>query len=253
MTIRKENTEINPAAQIKPYKHKQGSKKEQVALMFNNISAKYDFLNHFLSFGIDIFWRKKAVRLLKPFSPKKILDIATGTGDFAIACLKLNPQKITGIDISKGMIEVGQKKVKANGWQDKIELMLGDSEHINFNSNSFDAVTVAFGVRNFENLHAGLKEMHRVLKPGGIALILEFSKPTLFPIKQLYQFYSNKVLPVMGKTISKDQTAYSYLPASVQAFPEGERMADIIKSAGFARVQIVKLSGGIASIYLSIK
>jgi demethylmenaquinone methyltransferase/2-methoxy-6-polyprenyl-1,4-benzoquinol methylase len=247
------NIETNPADKVKPYKELETAKKQQVAEMFNNISHRYDFLNHFLSLGIDILWRKKAVRLIKPFLPKVMLDIATGTGDFAIECLKLNPDKIIGIDISDGMLDVGRKKLKSKALTHKIELLHGDSEKINFENGSFDAITVAFGVRNFEHLEVGLSEMYRVLKPGGVAAILEFSKPAMFPLKQLYNFYFLKVLPGLGKKISSDSAAYSYLPESVQAFPDGEKMASIIKSCGFNKVEIYALTGGIATIYLSIK
>jgi demethylmenaquinone methyltransferase/2-methoxy-6-polyprenyl-1,4-benzoquinol methylase len=253
MQIVEKNIEVNPADKVKPYKEQQSGKKQQVAEMFNNISHKYDFLNHFLSLGIDILWRKKAVRLLKPYSPKQILDIATGTGDFAIECLSLNPDKIIGIDISDGMLEVGRQKLKNKAINHKIELHHGDSEKINFPDQSFDAITVAFGVRNFEHLEVGLTEMHRVLKPGGVVAILEFSKPAIFPLKQLYNFYFLKVLPALGKKISSDSSAYTYLPESVQAFPDGQKMADIIKSCGFNEVKIYSLTGGIASIYFSKK
>jgi demethylmenaquinone methyltransferase/2-methoxy-6-polyprenyl-1,4-benzoquinol methylase len=253
MQIVEKNIEVNPADKVKPYKEQQSGKKQQVAEMFNNISHKYDFLNHFLSLGIDILWRKKAVRLIKPYSPKQILDIATGTGDFAIECLSLNPDKIIGIDISDGMLEVGRQKLKRKAINHKIELHHGDSEKINFPDQSFDAITVAFGVRNFEHLEVGLKEMHRVLKPGGVAAILEFSKPAFFPLKQLYNFYFLKVLPSLGKKISSDSSAYTYLPESVQAFPDGQIMANIIQSCGFNEVKIYSLTGGIASIYLSKK
>lgn len=247
------NIEINPADKVKPYKQQESGKKQQVAEMFNNISHRYDFLNHFLSLGIDILWRKKAVRLIKPFAPKNMLDIATGTGDFAIECLSLNPDKIIGIDISDGMLDVGRQKLKKKAINHKIELQHGDSEKINFADHSFDAITVAFGVRNFEHLELGLREMHRVLKPGGVAAILEFSKPSIFPLKQLYNFYFLKVLPSLGKKISNDAAAYTYLPKSVQAFPDGQKMAAIIKTCGFNEVKIYTLTGGIASIYLSVK
>lgn len=247
------NIEHNPAVLVKPYKEQESDKKQQVAEMFNNISHRYDFLNHFLSLGIDILWRKKAVRLLKPYAPKKMLDIATGTGDFAIECLSLNPDKIIGIDISEGMLEVGRKKLATKALTNKIELQLGDSEKISFADQSFDAITVAFGVRNFQHLEKGLKEMHRVLIPGGVAAILEFSKPAFFPLKQIYNFYFLKILPALGKKISSDAAAYTYLPESVQAFPDGEKMASIIKSCGFDEVKIYRLTGGIASIYFSVK
>ena len=236
-----------------PYKENTDTKKEQVATMFNNISKKYDFLNHFLSLGIDIIWRKKAIRLLKKTQPQQILDIATGTGDFAIAALKLKPTKIIGIDISEGMLSIGQKKIIEKGWQDIIELKLGDSENLAFNDNTFDAYTVGFGVRNFENLEKGLTEMLRVLKPNGTAIILEFSKPKVFPIKQLYHFYFNNMLPSIGKLVSKDNNAYTYLPESVNAFPDGEKFLTILTKIGYQKPVAIKLMFGIASIYKATK
>ncbi|PJA09624.1 MAG: bifunctional demethylmenaquinone methyltransferase/2-methoxy-6-polyprenyl-1,4-benzoquinol methylase UbiE [Flavobacteriales bacterium CG_4_10_14_0_2_um_filter_32_8] len=236
-----------------PYKENTNSKKEQVATMFNNISNKYDFLNHFLSLGIDILWRKKAIRLLKKSQPKQLLDIATGTGDFAIAALKLKPTKIIGIDISEGMLKVGQEKIKAKGLQNVIELKLGDSENLAFNDSTFDAYTVGFGVRNFENLEKGLSEMLRVLKPNGTAIILEFSKPKVFPIKQLYNFYFNNMLPSIGKLVSKDNNAYTYLPESVSAFPDGEKFISILTKIGYKNPIAIPLMFGIASIYKATK
>jgi len=236
-----------------PYKENTESKKEQVATMFNNISKKYDFLNHFLSLGIDILWRKKAIRLLQETQPKQILDIATGTGDFAIEALKLNPTKVTGVDISKGMLAVGRQKIKDRGLENLIELHLGDSENLEFNDNTFDAYTVGFGVRNFENLEKGLTEMLRVLKPNGTAIILEFSKPKAFPIKQIYNFYFNSVLPGIGKLVSKDNSAYTYLPESVEAFPDGEKFIDILTKIGYKDPQSIQLMFGIASIYKASK
>jgi len=238
---------------VVPYKQEVGSKKEQVATMFNNISKKYDFLNHFLSLGIDIIWRKKAIRMLRSKQPKQILDIATGTGDFAIAALKLNPTKVTGVDISEGMLNVGKEKIKNKGLSDKIELQLGDSENLNFNDNTFDAYTVGFGVRNFENLEKGLTEMLRVLKPEGTAIILEFSKPKKFPIKQIYNFYFNKILPGIGKLVSKDNAAYTYLPESVDAFPDGKDFTDILTKVGYKNPTAKSLMFGIASIYKASK
>jgi demethylmenaquinone methyltransferase/2-methoxy-6-polyprenyl-1,4-benzoquinol methylase len=236
-----------------PYKDNSESKKEQVATMFNNISKKYDFLNHFLSLGIDILWRKKAIKLLQESQPKQILDIATGTGDFAIEALKLNPKKVTGIDISEGMLSVGKEKIKKKGLQDLIELKLGDSENLEFHSNTFDAYTAAFGVRNFENLEKGLTEMLRVLKPGGTSIILEFSKPTAFPVKQLYNFYFNYMLPGIGKLVSKDSSAYTYLPESVDAFPDGKKFVSILTKVGYKDIKEIRLMFGIASIYKSNK
>ncbi len=238
---------------VVPYKDKEGSKKEQVATMFNNISKKYDFLNHFLSLGIDILWRKKAIRLLKPHQPKVMLDIATGTGDFALEALKLNPDKVVGIDISEGMLNVGKEKMKVKHVDHIIDLQFGDSENLPFNEATFDAYTVGFGVRNFENLEKGLSEMLRVLKPNGHAVILEFSKPKSFPIKQLYNFYFNKILPGIGKLVSKDNAAYTYLPESVNAFPEGENFVEILKKVGYNNPKSIPLMFGIASIYTATK
>ncbi len=211
---------------VVPYKDRDNSKREQVAEMFDNISPKYDFLNHLLSGGIDIYWRKRAIKLLKKAQPgekrpRVILDIATGTGDFAIEALALHPEKIIGVDISEGMLAVGRQKIQKLGKQDIIELRTGDSESLPFTDNYFDAVIVSFGVRNFENLLAGLTDMQRVMKPGGTCVVVEFSKPKSFPFKQVYNFYFKYILPTVGKIVSKDQSAYTYLPESVQAFPDG--------------------------------
>lgn len=238
---------------IKPYNEEGVTKKEEVAEMFNNISRRYDFLNHFLSLGIDKIWRKKAVKQLKQLNPEYILDIATGTGDFAVALLKLNPKAITGIDISSGMLEVGNNKMVRRGFDDRIKLILGDSENLQFDDNHFDGVTVAFGVRNFENLEMGLAEMLRVIKTGGKAVILEFSKPKKFPIKQLFGFYSKRLIPFIGKLVSKDKRAYAYLPESVEAFPEGQSFMDIMSSVGYSNVSGIPVSGGIATIYVGTK
>lgn len=221
--------------------------------MFNNISKKYDFLNHFLSLGIDILWRKKAISLLKKDAPKKILDIATGTGDFAIEALKLSPEKVIGVDISEGMLAVGKKKMAKLGHDDVIELQLGDSERLLFDDNNFDAVIVAFGVRNFENLEKGLQDMFRVLKPNGKVVILEFSRPSVFPFKQLYSFYFKAILPLIGKIVSKDDSAYTYLPESVQQFPDGKDFLGILNKIGFKETQCTSLTFGISSIYTGIK
>ncbi len=239
--------------EVVPYKEKDQGKKEQVAEMFNNISKRYDLLNHVLSMGIDILWRKKAVRMLKPFAPKVILDIATGTGDFAIESSRLKPSKIYGVDISEGMLDVGRKKIKAKKLEDVIEMQLGDSENMAFEDNFFDAVTVAFGVRNYENLKLGLSEMYRVMKPGGHVVIIEFSKPSRFPVKQLYNFYFKAILPTIGKVVSKDQSAYTYLPESVSAFPYGDRFINIMKEVGFIETKAVPLTLGISSIYWGSK
>lgn len=238
---------------VVPYKEDRSGKKEQVARMFDSISGNYDFLNHFLSLGIDIRWRKKAVKLLAPGKPKLILDVATGTGDFAVETLKLNPDKVIGIDISEGMLEVGRKKMKDRGYDSRIEMLSGDSENLPFEENKFDAVIVAFGVRNFENLEKGLSEMHRVLKPGGRMVVLEFSKPRMFPFKQLYNFYFNFILPKIGKVISKDPAAYTYLPESVQAFPDGDNFVGILNQLGFKETVCKPLTLGISSLYTGIK
>jgi demethylmenaquinone methyltransferase / 2-methoxy-6-polyprenyl-1,4-benzoquinol methylase len=238
---------------VVPYKEDQAGKKQQVARMFDSISGNYDFLNHFLSLGIDIRWRKKAINLLADGKPKIILDVATGTGDFAVETLKLNPEQVIGVDISEGMLEVGRKKMKARGYEHKIDLRLGDSENLPFEENKFDAVIVAFGVRNFENLEKGLSEMHRVLKPGGRMVVLEFSKPRAFPFKQLYNFYFNFILPKIGRLISRDPAAYTYLPESVQAFPDGDDFTSILKRLGFNQTSCKPLTFGISSLYTGIK
>lgn len=238
---------------VLPYQEDPSGKKKQVAAMFNNISHRYDLLNHLLSMGIDIRWRKKAVRLLEHLKPKMILDVATGTGDFAIEALSLNPDKVIGIDIAEGMLDRGREKLKRLKLEDKIELMAGDSEELAFLDNKFDSVIVAFGVRNFENLRKGLSEMLRVIRPGGMAVIIEFSKPKKFPLKQLYNFYFKNVLPGVGRLISKDRSAYSYLPASVMAFPDGEDFLDILRSTGFNETKCYPLTFGISSIYVGRK
>ncbi|MDG1146979.1 MAG: bifunctional demethylmenaquinone methyltransferase/2-methoxy-6-polyprenyl-1,4-benzoquinol methylase UbiE [Crocinitomicaceae bacterium] len=238
---------------VKPYNNESSSKKEEVAEMFNNISKRYDFLNHLLSLGIDKIWRKKAIRILGEVAPKKILDIATGTGDFAIAALKLNPDSVIGVDISKGMLDVGKAKMKKKGVDDVIEMHLGDSEELPFDQASFDGLTVGFGVRNYQNLEKGLTDMLRVLKPEGKAVILEFSKPKTFPVKQLFGFYSRYLIPFLGKFISKDKRAYEYLPESVAAFPEGQEFVDIMKKVGYKNIERKLVSFGIATIYSGIK
>jgi demethylmenaquinone methyltransferase / 2-methoxy-6-polyprenyl-1,4-benzoquinol methylase len=239
--------------EVKPYNQVDKSKKQEVAEMFDNISARYDFLNHFLSLGIDKLWRRKAIKQLRSIPVKKIIDIATGTGDFAIAALKLNPEEVIGLDISAGMLAVGEQKMKKNKVDSIIKMQLGDSENIPYDSNYFDALTVGFGVRNFENLELGLTEMLRVLKPGGKAVILEFSKPKRFPIKQIFGFYSRYFIPFFGKRISKDAQAYSYLPESVAAFPEGKDFEDILRKIGYKEIESTLVSGGIATIYAGIK
>jgi len=221
--------------------------------MFDDISPKYDFLNHFLSFGIDHLWRKRLVALLKGPRPARILDVACGTGDLAIALTSLGTEKIIGIDISEKMLEIGRKKAAAKGLQDMISFHLADAEEIPFPDHSFNAVTVAFGVRNFGDLQQGLKEMGRVLAPGGNLMILEFSHPEFFPVRQLYAAYSRFVIPVAGRIISGNTAAYAYLPESVAAFPSGERFTGLLRETGFRNISRVRLSAGIASIYRSEK
>jgi len=228
------------------------SKKELVRSMFNDIAFRYDFLNHFLSLGIDIQWRRKVRKYLSPFRPKQILDVATGTGDLAIELIKLNPDRIIGIDIANEMLAIGNEKI-AKKQLTKIDLLSGDSEKIDFTDNTFDAVTVAFGVRNFENLNKGLSEMCRVLKPGGHIAVLEFSKPKSFPFKQAYNTYFKYLLPGFGKIISKNNQAYTYLPQSVEKFYEGEAFLIEMKKAGFSQVKQKRLTYGIATLYTGKK
>ncbi|GAB5539270.1 MAG: bifunctional demethylmenaquinone methyltransferase/2-methoxy-6-polyprenyl-1,4-benzoquinol methylase UbiE [Salibacteraceae bacterium] len=242
----------NKAESVKPY-NEGAAKKAQVAEMFNNISGRYDLLNHILSLNIDKLWRRKAVRLLAPYKPKHILDVATGTGDFAVELMRLQPEHIRGIDISSGMLEVGKTKMIRRNLEDKITLELGDAEAIDAETDTFEAVTVAFGVRNFENLKLGLQEINRVLKPGFPLAVLEFSKPRSFPWKQLYNFYFSTILPLIGKTVSKDARAYTYLPESVKAFPEGSEFMDFLSNAGFKNIREYRLTFGIATIYIADK
>lgn len=236
-----------------PYKESTLSKKGQVEEMFDHISPKYDLLNHLLSVNIDKLWRRKAIRMLKPLGPRTILDVATGTADFAIAAAKLNPQKITGIDLSEGMLKVGRQKVQRKGLAHMIELVKADSEALPFDDHSFDASIVGFGVRNFENLQQGLTEIHRVLKPGGEFIVLEFSRPKNKIFSSLYFFYFKKVLPWLGRRISKNSRAYSYLPESVQQFPDGVEFVDILIKTGFKNCTFKPLTGGIATIYKAQK
>jgi demethylmenaquinone methyltransferase/2-methoxy-6-polyprenyl-1,4-benzoquinol methylase len=239
---------------VVPYKNSELSKKQQVAGMFNDIAGRYDFLNRFLSAGIDIRWRKKALNQLKGLAPKYILDVATGTGDVAIMASRLlNPDKIIGIDISDGMLDIGRKKTAKLGLQGSIELLNGDSEAINFDDNSFDAVTVAFGVRNFQRLEKGLSEIKRVLKPGGKLVVLEFSKPKMPFIRSVYNFYMKIVTPNMGKIFSKNRDAYQYLDESIKKFPEGEKFTDILDNLGYKKTYYKPLSLGICSIYCGEK
>ena len=235
---------------VKPYQAN-GSKKEQVQQMFDNIAHKYDFLNRFLSLGIDVGWRKKAIKMLAEHEPKKILDVATGTADFALATLPLQPEEVIGVDISEGMLDVGRKKITDQGITN-VRLEYGDSEQLRFEDNQFDAVIVAFGVRNFENLDQGLAEINRVLRPGGVAMILEFSKPTgLFGI--IFSIYNKTLLPLWGKLFSGDSAAYTYLPESVAAFPEGYEFKKIMRSLSYRKINDRRLTFGVCSIYTGIK
>ena len=239
---------------VKPYEKDGGSKKDQVTKMFNNIAPYYDLLNRVLSLGIDQSWRRKAIHMLQEDQPKYILDVATGTADLALECYKqLQPEKVIGIDISSEMLEIGRKKIANKGRQSQIELLEGDSENLAFENNTFDAITVAFGVRNFENLEKGLREMLRVLKPGGQVVILEFSKPSHFPFKQLFNGYFRYILPLIGKLKSKDPKAYRYLYESVQVFPDGKDFVKVLEKTGFKSNQWRSLSLGICAIYVGRK
>ena len=234
---------------VTPYQT-EASKKEQVAEMFDNIAPKYDLLNRALSMGIDVLWRRKAVRMLRPYGAKHVVDIATGTADFAIEARKLQPERITGVDISKEMILIGREKVEKKGLENLIQLEIGDSEALRFEDNSIDAITIGFGVRNFEHLSKGLQEIHRVLRPGGAVVILEPSFPTRFPLKQLFSFHFNVLTPLIGRMISGDTSAYTYLPESVKAFPNGKEFVDICKNVGFTSARYIPLTLGICSLYL---
>ena len=239
--------------EIKPY-GKEGEKGKLVEEMFDNIAPTYDTLNHRLSWDIDKGWRKKAIRQLLPFQPKTILDIATGTGDFAILSAKeLRPQRMIGIDISEGMMKIGQKKVEAEGLQHIVSFKKDDCTHLSFDDNSFDAVTAAFGIRNFQNLDQGLSEMYRVLRPNGHLSIVELTTPVSFPMKQLFKLYSHTILSVYGKLISKDTSAYSYLTKTIEAFPQGEVMLDILRKAGFKNASFKRLTFGICTMYFATK
>ena len=237
---------------IKPYSSDTG-KKEQVAQMFDNIAHKYDFLNHFLSVGIDKSWRKKAIKEVGLNKPSKILDIATGTGDLAFAAEKLNPKEITGIDISNEMLAIARQKLEKRNSSVNFRFETGDSENIQYPNASFDAAMVAFGVRNFENLDKGLSEICRVLTTGGKFVVLEFSQPHNFLFKKLYHFYFFKIVPFFGKLFSKDQRAYKYLPESVSVFPDGEHFAMHMKNAGFENIHFKPLTFGIATLYAGTK
>lgn len=238
---------------IKPYKDSELGKKEQVATMFNNISKNYDGLNRVISFGIDVSWRKKVVKIISKNNPKQILDIATGTGDLALMMSSLNPEKIIGLDISEGMLEVGKEKIANANLSDKIDMVVGDSENMPFEDNTFDAITVSFGVRNFANLDKGLTEIRRVLKPNGTFVVLETSNPTKFPFKQGYKFYTAFILPIIGKIFSKDKVAYSYLSESANYFPFGEAFDNILKKNGFMNTEHKPVTFGVATIYSATK
>lgn len=243
-----------PHDSVVPFKDSPESKKQQVAEMFNQIAFRYDFLNRFLSGGVDVIWRKKAISQLKEIRPQRVLDVATGTGDVALMTHRLlKPQKIVGIDISKGMLELGRQKIQKQGLSGAIELQEGDSETINFPDNSFDAVTVAFGVRNFEDLRKGLQEMLRVLKPGGKLVVLEFSKPKYRLFNWLCSIYMNLITPGVGKLVSKNRDAYQYLNHSVKAFPEGKQFLSILDQTGYTDTYLKTLSLGICTIYCGRK
>jgi len=238
---------------IKPYKDSSAGKKEQVATMFDNISKEYDGLNRVISFGIDVSWRKKVTKIVSRNHPKQILDIATGTGDLALMMSQLNPDKIVGLDISAGMLEVGKQKIAKANLSDTIEMVVGDSENMPFDDDTFDAITVSFGVRNFANLDKGLKEIRRVLKPNGTFVVLETSNPTKFPFKQGYKFYTSFILPVIGKIFSRDKVAYSYLCESANSFPFGEAFDNILQKNGFINTEYKPVTFGVATIYSATK
>ena len=238
---------------IKPYKDSELGKKEQITKMFDTISENYDGLNRVISLGIDIKWRKKVVQLVGKNNPKQILDIATGTGDLAIMMSEVNPDKIIGLDISEGMLAVGKQKIAKANLSDKIEMVVGDSEEMPFDDASFDAITVSFGVRNFANLDKGITEIARVLKPTGVLVILETSNPTKFPFKQGYKFYTNFILPIIGKIFSKDKVAYSYLSESANSFPFGEAFNNILQKNGFKHTEHKPVTFGVATIYIAKK
>jgi|TARA_B100000768_G_scaffold179610_1_gene197700 demethylmenaquinone methyltransferase/2-methoxy-6-polyprenyl-1,4-benzoquinol methylase len=238
---------------VKPYKDSELGKKEQVAQMFDNISENYDGLNRVISLGIDIKWRKKVVEIVGKNNPKQILDIATGTGDLAIMMAKLNPDRIVGLDISSGMLEVGKQKIAAANLSNKIEMIVADSEEMPFEDNTFDAITVSFGVRNFANLDKGITEIARVLKHNGVLVILETSNPTKPPFKQGYKLYTNIFLPIIGKLFSKDKVAYSYLSESANSFPFGAAFNNILEKNGFTHTEAKPVTFGVATIYTASK
>jgi len=238
---------------IKPYKNSELGKKEQVTQMFDTISTNYDGLNRVISLGIDVKWRKKVVQIVGENHPKQILDIATGTGDLVMMMANLNPDKIIGLDISAGMLEIGKQKINKANLSGKIDMIVGDSEEMPFEHDTFDAITVSFGVRNFANLDKGIKEIARVLKPTGVLVILETSNPTKFPFKQGYKFYTNFILPLVGKLFSKDKVAYTYLSESANSFPFGEAFNNILRNNGFSDVTHHPVTFGVATIYTARK
>ncbi len=239
------------AEQVKPY-DPSAAKKQQVEQMFDNVAPTYDILNRVLSLRIDVYWRKYAINLLRKDNPKQILDIATGTGDVAIALQnQLNPEHIIGLDLSQQMLNVGIGKIKKAGFSHHIDMIQGDSENLPFENNKFDAITVAYGVRNFENLEKGLREMQRVLRPGGKLCVIEFSQPKIFPVKQLFGLYFRYILPTIGRLTSKDARAYSYLYESVQAFPDGKNFTNILENCGFINTEWHPLTFGICSVYIA--
>ena len=240
-------------SKVKPYKNSDLGKKEQVTKMFDTISGDYDGLNRVISFGIDVKWRKKVVKIVSDCNPKTVLDIATGTGDLAINLAKTNAEKIIGLDISSGMLEIGKEKIKKKNLDARIEMILGDSENMPFEDNTFDAITVAFGIRNFETLEKGLKEILRVLKPDGTFVILETSMPDKTPYKQGYNFYTKNILPAIGRVFSKDRSAYKYLCESASVFPYGEALNNILRKIGFINVEDLPQTFGVATIYVSSK
>ena len=241
------------STEVVPYNNTGESKKLQVRKMFDHIAHRYDFLNHFLSFGTDKAWRRKAILRLKENKPLAILDVATGTGDFALEAIRINPQSVTGVDISEEMLSIAKEKIAKAGLEKQIHFQWADAEDLPFADGSFDASTVAFGVRNFENALKGLAEINRVLKAGGILVILEFSMPTRFPFKQVYTFYFHRLLPLIGKWVSKDHSAYTYLPDSVSAFPQGEEFVGWLLRAGFREAEFNPLTFGVVNLYVARK
>jgi demethylmenaquinone methyltransferase/2-methoxy-6-polyprenyl-1,4-benzoquinol methylase len=239
----KGESEPAPKAYEQPY----------VRTLFDAIAPRYDFLNHFLSLGIDTYWRRRAIRLLIPYRPQRILDVATGTGDLALKAARLKPKRIIGIDISQKMIDIGMKKIRARNLESVISLENGDAERLCFESNSFDAITVAFGVRNFTDLKKGLSELHRVLRRGGVAVILEFSRPRFAPVALPYGFYSRHILPRIGGAVSRNRAAYEYLPDTIAEFPDGKAFCNMLREAGFAEAQCFPQTFGIATLYRATK